>query len=215
MLGELLGWGMYELLTGKVQNSLRFNNYEKRALLLGAGGAEGRCAFAALTCTTASCSVTMSVLLYELKNRPKNFQDACHWRVYRNLLILAVWFESEWKGSRDAIYSLVTRLWLRRSEVRIPSWTRDLSVLQNIQTGCMAHPSSAELFLRSLINAFAACVGTALLLFFLWHLVFRLKRGTYVWVCWVCLRTKWLWHYWHLVKNLTVMQEGNIIVNVI
>jgi hypothetical protein len=55
------------------------------------------------------------------------------------------WFESEWKGSREAIYSMVTRLWVRRSGVRISAGVGDLSVLQNIQTGSMAHLVSHSL----------------------------------------------------------------------
>ena len=43
---------------------------------------------------------------------------------------------------RDSIVSIVSRVWAGRFRVHFPAWTRNASFLQNIQTGCGAHPAS-------------------------------------------------------------------------
>jgi len=46
---------------------------------------------------------------------------------------------------QNSIFGIVTRLWVGKSRVQIPVWARDLSFLQNVQTGPGTHPAKYSL----------------------------------------------------------------------
>ena len=48
-------------------------------------------------------------------------------------------------NSRRSIFSIVSRLRAGRSGVQIPAGARDISLIQNVQANCGAHPLSCSL----------------------------------------------------------------------
>jgi len=52
-----------------------------------------------------------------------------------------IFLNSSW-WNRDSVVETATTLWARQSNIRIPEWARDFSLLQNIQTSSEANSGS-------------------------------------------------------------------------